>query len=496
MSSPSSSSSVELGLGTHGKHQLHADDISMNSLLRRNERYRRLGTTVRESVGQGSYGVVYPCWDNAKGELRAIKVQPADSDEAIRELMFLHSIGRHPNLIVVVDAFCDKNDLCIVLEYVETTVFRLYKEARFMLGYDLCRRYSRQMFSGLAHLHDHGIAHRDLHMGNLLVSIRDNVIKVADLGLSVTASDFVLDRPLCPELQRPPEVVLSGRGPTQLLQAPTTIDLWSSGCIVGALWLGCDIFAVETQGWQGLVTAQAALLGYPGEVCATCSSDPRPGSASCTCWPGCSALPLWGSWTRPSLESQLGKRKALEYLRSKAHFTRPLLPKDSIGSLILGLLRWNPAVRIRAIDAAGHHALQDVGPACAAGEMESSEGRRGTMPVPPPHEKHHAKHNCSPARRPLHLRLPSLTTWSISRWQGCAVAGAIAVTPCARRTSAAQARRYVRGQSWEGSCSVSAASARRWSVRTVGLAATRVGGAQRCCCLLLFDFALNEGIRR
>lgn len=40
-----------------------------------------------------------------------------------------------------------------------------------------------QMCLGIAHMHRHGVMHRDLKPQNLLVDKANNILKVADLGL-------------------------------------------------------------------------------------------------------------------------------------------------------------------------------------------------------------------------------------------------------------------------------------------------------------------------
>jgi serine/threonine protein kinase len=48
--------------------------------------------------------------------------------------------------------------------------------------------YGSQIAIGLSHLHAPNVAHRDLPMGNILVNIPMNSVKIANLGLAACAS--------------------------------------------------------------------------------------------------------------------------------------------------------------------------------------------------------------------------------------------------------------------------------------------------------------------
>jgi cyclin-dependent kinase len=109
-----------------------------------------------------------------------------------------------------------------------------------------------QLCLGIAHMHRHGVMHRDLKPQNLLVDKANNILKIADLGLgrafSVPVKSYThevsacnpVPAPICAALTpgvasqivtlwyRAPEVLLGGT------HYATGVDMWSAGCIFGA----------------------------------------------------------------------------------------------------------------------------------------------------------------------------------------------------------------------------------------------------------------------
>ena len=89
-----------------------------------------------------------------------------------------------------------------------------------------------QLCIGIAHLHRHGVMHRDLKPQNLLVDKARNILKIADLGLgrafSVPVKSYTHE--IVTLWYRAPEVLLGGT------HYSTPVDMWSAGCIFGVLY--------------------------------------------------------------------------------------------------------------------------------------------------------------------------------------------------------------------------------------------------------------------
>jgi mitogen-activated protein kinase kinase kinase 4 len=97
----------------------------------------------------------------------------------------------------------------------------------------LIRRYTFQLVSGVAVLHDHGIVHRDIKTANIFLTDNGNCLKIGDFGC---AAKIKSHSTMPGELQ--------GFVGTQAYMAPEVFtrnmseghgraaDIWSVGCVV------------------------------------------------------------------------------------------------------------------------------------------------------------------------------------------------------------------------------------------------------------------------
>jgi serine/threonine protein kinase len=108
------------------------------------------------------------------------------SDDALaRFRREIEILGRmeHPNIVRALDVIRTRTQLYLVLEYVEGRDLASLVKERGPIPVAGAVGYTVQAARGLAYAHAHGVVHRDLKPGNLLVT-RDGVVKIADLGLA------------------------------------------------------------------------------------------------------------------------------------------------------------------------------------------------------------------------------------------------------------------------------------------------------------------------
>ena len=136
-------------------------------------------------MGSGGFGTVYlaeDTWIDKKVALKVPHRQNLDFGELVREPRLLASLS-HPNIVTVLTAERQNNVFFIVMEYVAGDTLEQVIEREGAL--DLRERSTIRVRSAtpMDHAHRHGVIHRDLRPGNVLVT-EQGMVKVADFGTS------------------------------------------------------------------------------------------------------------------------------------------------------------------------------------------------------------------------------------------------------------------------------------------------------------------------
>jgi len=149
-----------------------------------------------ERLGAGGMSTVYRARDSVLERQVAVKLLAehlADDDGFVarfrREALAAAKLI-HPNVVQVYDSGRDAeaHRHFIVMEYVEgPTVTRLMRE-RDRLPVDEAVDIAVQACAGLEYAHRHGVIHRDVKPGNLILN-PDRVVKLVDFGIAKAAED-------------------------------------------------------------------------------------------------------------------------------------------------------------------------------------------------------------------------------------------------------------------------------------------------------------------
>ena len=180
----------------------------------------------------------------------AIKMFLSEEPSDFRqEVEIMRHIGRHENVLEMIDAFDDGIRRSVILPMMKQSLEALYETGRILSANEI-KLYMRQIASGLAYLHSKNVAHLDLKCGNVLMDA-SNVCKVCDFGMAqrFTGREDVKEKGTWAFMS--PEVW--GRTPNSDL---TKVDMYAFGMVIYELYAGqlpwnkLESFNVSWDAWS------------------------------------------------------------------------------------------------------------------------------------------------------------------------------------------------------------------------------------------------------
>ncbi len=155
---------------------------------------RLAGYQVQQQVGRGGMAAVYRALDLGLGRLVALKVLAPDlaEDDVFRQRFIRESRAaaavEHPHIIPVFDAGEADGLLFIAMRYVEHGDLRRLLDSGGPLSPTRVAAITMQVASALDAAHAHGLVHRDVKPGNVLLADPDgssaDYVYLSDFGLS------------------------------------------------------------------------------------------------------------------------------------------------------------------------------------------------------------------------------------------------------------------------------------------------------------------------
>jgi serine/threonine-protein kinase len=119
----------------------------------------------------------------------AIKVMTTSGeiDEELRARFFREARSaakiRHPNIIAIYDMGEDQNRPYIAMEYLEGDDLKTLIEKKVFIPFEKKLDIIIQTCRGLHYAHQHGVIHRDIKPGNIIVTL-DGEVRILDFGLA------------------------------------------------------------------------------------------------------------------------------------------------------------------------------------------------------------------------------------------------------------------------------------------------------------------------
>lgn len=198
---------------------------------------------ILEQLGEGAFAMVYKARHKNSRDIVAIKqikLGVKSWHEACRstELQALRAL-RHPFIVRLRELIRSQYDggLYYILEFIDSNLCHLVKAhpqgVEELRGADL----SRQLFAGLAHMHQHNFFHRDIKPENILLESATMSVRIADFGQARSVrspppfTDYVGTR-----WYRAPECLLRDRAYS------SPVDVWAAGLVLAELLRGSPVF--------------------------------------------------------------------------------------------------------------------------------------------------------------------------------------------------------------------------------------------------------------
>lgn len=216
-----------------------------------NDRYIKI-----DDLSEGSYGFVSLAKDLNEKKLVAIKYIfkytkdnnekiSSDYEDALYEINIHSKIGKHPNIVQLLDSF----DSYIVLEYCTNgDLYEAIKDDIISKKTNDITHILNQIINAIEFVHSKSIFHRDIKPENILITGMNWDIKLTDWGLA-TINETSTNRSVGSERYMAPELFetnldINERKKPYLCSA---IDLWSMGIVFLNIVFSKNPFTVANQ---------------------------------------------------------------------------------------------------------------------------------------------------------------------------------------------------------------------------------------------------------
>ena len=163
---------------------------------------------VKNRLGDGMSSAVFVVCERATGIDYACKLAQRGSkrvswghlqrtfkrEQQLLEQLAESEAGPHRNIVCCRGIFNGYNEIALVLDLVPGGDLQQLLERHGCLSEGAASSIATQLAQALAHVHSHGIIHRDVKIENILVSSADSPnIKLCDFGHSAFVTDLARD---------------------------------------------------------------------------------------------------------------------------------------------------------------------------------------------------------------------------------------------------------------------------------------------------------------
>lgn len=164
---------------------------------------------LQRPIGRGGFGEVYFAkWKETVVAVKKLRVENSSEKKIVefsQEVMKFCTLN-HENIVKFIGACVEMPNICIVMEYMQTSLFEAIHSSK-DIDFSNEERLSilQQTCQGIRYLHSKRIAHCDLKTPNVLLDYVQNElcsVKITDFGLSMVKNDALTSTTNSQELVR------------------------------------------------------------------------------------------------------------------------------------------------------------------------------------------------------------------------------------------------------------------------------------------------------
>ncbi|XKL59972.1 hypothetical protein PGB90_000988 [Kerria lacca] len=196
--------------------------------------------------GKGGFAKCYEIKDMNTNQIFAGKIVSkkllvkSNQKEKMTQEINIHRNVKHKHIVGFHGFFEDNDFVYVILELCHRRSLMELHRRRKALTEPETRYYMKQILDGVLYLHENGIIHRDLKLGNLFLN-EDIEVKIGDFGLAARIEyEGQRKKTLCGTPNYIAPEILNKKGHS------FEVDVWSIGCIMYTLLVGRPPFETNS----------------------------------------------------------------------------------------------------------------------------------------------------------------------------------------------------------------------------------------------------------
>ena len=211
---------------------------------------------VEAKIGRGRYSDVYEGKDLKTSEKVVIKIlKPITKIKIIREICVLKTLKKCPNIVEITDVIKEKDSDIYIIIFKSISGIEL-KNCYLNISPDDLKLYMYKIIQCMEYAHSKGIMHRDIKSTNIAINNETKDLNIFDWGLSdFYIKDYKYTLTIGSRYYKAPELLMEYK------KYDFSIDMWSVGCLFGAILFQID-YLFKGDSNQDQLVKIVKQLGY------------------------------------------------------------------------------------------------------------------------------------------------------------------------------------------------------------------------------------------